>query len=185
MMSDNQNPSTFERYNLISIGLHWLMFILISAAFSIALILDDLPKSIKPFWTNIHFVLGVLVFIFLLIRLSWRLFIGVPELPESVHSHTKKASQIIHFALYLLMALIPVVGVLTAFYRGRGIDFGFYSIPSPFELNRNVASFYKEFHELAAWVLVVLVLAHAATAFFHHFILKDGILLRMIPNKKS
>lgn len=183
-MSGKVHFADVERYNLISILLHWLMFFMISIAFGLALILDDLPKAIKPFWVNIHFVIGVLVLLLLLVRVIWRFVNGTPPLPSDMHAHTKRATQIVHALLYGLMALIPIVGILTAFYRGRGIDFGFWVLLSPFETDRTIARFFKEIHEIAAWVLFLLAGGHAVLALFHHYIRKDAILLRMLPAKK-
>ena len=183
-MSEEMKTVHVERYNLISIFLHWLMFLMISIAFGVAFILDELPKTIKPFWVNIHFVIGSLVLLLLLVRLVWRLWIGTPPLPSDMHAHTKYASQIVHALLYGLMALIPIMGIMTAIYRGRGIDFGFFALSSPFETDRTVARFYKEIHEFTAWALFLLAGGHAILALFHHYVRKDGILLRMMSAKK-
>ena len=184
-MSSAAHSAQVERYNIASIVLHWLMFFMIVAAFLLALLLDEIPKSIKPFWVNVHFVLGSGVFALLLLRLGWRLIAGTPALPADIHAHTKRATHVVHGLLYVLMALIPVVGVLTAFYRGRGIDFGLFAIASPFETDRATGGFFKEIHEVAAWTLFVFAGGHAALALFHHYVRKDGILLRMMPAKKE
>jgi len=183
-MSEEMKTVHVERYNLISIFLHWFMFLIISFAFGVAFILDDLPKTIKPFWVNIHFVIGSLVLLLLLVRLVWRLWMGTPPLPSDMNAHTKYASQIVHALLYGLMALIPIVGLVTAFYRGRGIDFGVFVVSSPLETDRTIARFFKEIHELAAWTLLILAGGHAFLALFHHYVRKDGILFRMMPAKK-
>ena len=184
-MSSDPNSIHVERYNTISIALHWLMFLLITGVFVLGVLLDDIPRPIKPFWLNVHFVIGVLVLIVLLLRLGWRLIAGTPALPADMHAHTKRATHVTHALLYVLMAVIPVVGLLTIFYRGRGIDFGVFSIASPFETNRSTGSFFKEIHEVAAWALCVLAGGHAVLALIHHYVLKDGILLRMMPAKKT
>ena len=172
-----------KRYNLVSISLHWLMFILISASFILALILDVFPKSIKPFWLNVHFVMGSLVFGLLWLRLMWRLVMPPPPLPTTLHPHMIKATHVVHSLLYLLMAVIPLMGVMTAFFRGRGIDFGFILIASPFEADRATGKVFKEIHEILSWCLAILTFGHAGMALLHHHVLKDGLLLRMMPVK--
>ena len=184
-MTNYADQPHLEHYNFVSIALHWLMFVIISFAFALAHLLDVFPKDIKPFWVNLHFVAGVLVMALLVLRVMWRVLAGVPDLPATLHPHTRKATHVVHGLLYVLMGLIPVVGLLTAFYRGRGIDFGFYSLPSPFETDRATGRFFKEIHEFLSWSLFVLAGGHAALALFHHHILKDGILLRMLPQKKG
>jgi cytochrome b561 len=36
-------------------------------------------------------------------------------------------------------------------------------------------------HSVLAWVLLVLIALHVAAAFFHHLVLKDGVMQRMVP----
>ncbi|MCY1314607.1 hypothetical protein D9M70_652750 [compost metagenome] len=40
-------------------------------------------------------------------------------------------------------------------------------------------------HELLFWVLVVLVLAHAAAALYHHLFQGDATLTRMLPGRRK
>ena len=41
-----------------------------------------------------------------------------------------------------------------------------------------------EWHELAANLLLGLALIHSAAALAHHYILKDGVLARMAPQRR-
>ena len=59
------------------------------------------------------------------------------------------------------------------------IVFGDTVIPAPFAVGGGRA--WKEAHELIAYALVALVAAHAAAALWHHLVLKDHTLRRMLP----
>ena len=47
-------------------------------------------------------------------------------------------------------AIITKIGIPTLLWRGRGLDFGLFQIPSPFEANREVAHQFGEIHEFLA-----------------------------------
>ena len=65
----------------------------------------------------------------------------------------------------------------------RGIELGLFTIVSPIEANRALGRSAKEVHELLAWALVLLAGLHAAAAFWHHLVLRDGTMRRMIPQR--
>ena len=60
--------------------------------------------------------------------------------------------------------------------------FGIFEIASPWMADRAFARSVKGVHELLANSLVILAGVHAAAALFHHWILRDRTLLRMIPH---
>jgi cytochrome b561 len=37
-------------------------------------------------------------------------------------------------------------------------------------------------HELNGWAIVILAAGHAAAALFHHYVLRDPVLSRMLPS---
>jgi cytochrome b561 len=38
-----------------------------------------------------------------------------------------------------------------------------------------------EFHEWIGWAIIILALLHALAALYHHYALKDRVLVRMLP----
>ena len=93
-----------------------------------------------------------------------------------------RAAGLGHLVLYALMLAVPLIGLAVIFLRGRGIDFGMFTIPSPLAANRPSARLAKELHELLAWGLMLLAAGHAAVAVWHHKVRRDGVLLRMMPS---
>jgi cytochrome b561 len=78
------------------------------------------------------------------------------------------------------MFVVPLIGVPTLLYRGRGIDFGLFQVLSPFVRDPQIYRPLTESHEIAAYALVLLAAGHALAAIYHHVILKDRLMLRMM-----
>ena len=79
------------------------------------------------------------------------------------------------------MVLIPIFGIVANVRHGRAFDYGFA------QLNLGVAStpgvFHpaEEVHQVLAYCLFGVAAIHAAAALYHHFVRRDGVLLRMLP----
>ncbi len=55
-------------------------------------------------------------------------------------------------------------------------------IPSPMAtVSRPTHHLIGETHDLVGWVIVVTAAGHGAAALYHHYILKDNVLRRMLP----
>jgi len=172
--------TTPDRYNALMIVIHWLMAAIVASAAISAFVIDEMPNAAtKASMTNLHFVFGSLALALVVVRVLVRLTTPVPALPADTHPHVAKAALVGHLGLYALMLGVPLIGVITAFYRGRGIDFGLFQIASPFEAHRPTSKFFKEIHELVAWGFFAAIGGHALFALWHHYILKDGLLDRI------
>ena len=73
-------------------------------------------------------------------------------------------SKIGHWVLYTLMFSVPALGALT--WYGKLDRFG-------------------SLHILVMNILMITILGHATMAIFHHYVLKDGLLARMIPFRRA
>ena len=124
------------------------------------------------------------VVVLALARLGWRAGHAVPPLANSTPLATL-ALKLGHGALYLLMFLVPIIGFAPLFARGRGINFGLFQIASPIERTKDWIKPTTEIHEIAAWALIALAVGHVAAAIYHQAVLKDGVLLRMMPEKQA
>ena len=168
------------RYNRLAILFHWVMAALIFYAAASIMIADDLPRgAFREFIKTTHNSVGAVVLLLLVLRLAWRLVSTVPPMPEGMTTQQQRLARLAHLGLYGLMALVPVLGLTTHFLRGRGLEFGFFSIESPLAANRTLSRGIKEVHELAAYALLALVAFHVAAALWHQFIKRDGLMARM------
>ncbi len=167
------------RYSAVSRALHWLIAALIAAAFVLGLTVDDFPKPYVPSVVNFHSLLGLAIIVLTLVRLGWRLTHQPPDLPAATSALIRRASHLAHMLLYLLILLVPMIGIPTLLYRGRGIDFGVFQIPPMLARTPEIFHPLTDVHGYAAYALVALALGHVAAGLYHQFILKDDLLSRM------
>lgn len=152
-------------YSLTQIGLHWSVAVLI--VFQLIFgeemggaweAVEDGAVPVMSNWVWAHIIVGIAVLALVMWRIALRLSRGVPEVPHSDNALMMKAAEWGHLALYGVMILIPVSG-LVAWY--------------------GVVEAAAEVHEITKPLLILLVLGHVAAALYHQFWLKDGLLQRM------
>lgn len=172
-----------QKYAGLSIFFHWLIAILIIAAFGLGLYMTDLrisPTKLKLYsW---HKWLGVTILGLVALRLIVKLFKGTPVYPNSMKNWEKQVAKLTHLALYFLMFAVPISGYFYTYAAGFPINyFGLIELPALIAPNPEIKNTLKELHEILANSMLILVLLHFAAALKHYFIDKDGILQRMLP----
>ena len=178
-----------NRYTRTAISLHWLIALLIFAAFPLGIYMHDLPLS--PFKLQLysyHKWIGVTVFLLMVFRLYWRMTHRPPALPESMPRWERIAAESVHYLLYALLFLIPLSGWLMSSAKGfQTVWLGVLPLPDLLSKNKELGDLLKETHEVLNFLMLSLVLAHVGAALKHHFIERDSILSRMLPmlRKKS
>lgn len=171
------------RYGLAAIAFHWLMFVLVVCVGILGLLHDSWPKRTQQFWINIHALLGLLLWLTLLARCGWRLRHEPPAATPNVGPLARRLAGFIHFALYALLFIIPIIGMVTFIYHGRVFNFGLFQINFGVASNRAVFHPTEEWHGYLAYALFGLAGAHALIALWHQFVLRDGLLARMWPRQ--
>lgn len=171
------------RYTHTAITLHWLVALLIFAAFPLGVYMHDLPLSpYKLRLYSYHKWIGVTVFVLALIRLSWRATHRPPALPENMPNWEKFAAHATHYALYVLIFIIPLSGWLMSSAKGfQTVWFGVLPMPDLVGKDKALGDLLHEVHEVLNFLLLGLVAGHTGAAIKHHFIERDDILTRMLP----
>lgn len=171
------------RHTATTIALHWGAAVVLISAFTLGLLLDDWPRDAgKSTVMMIHYSLGTIVMAAALIRLLRRLL--VPQPPATGDGLLDRAGAAMHWVLYATMVALPLAGMLDRWARGRPLTiFGNITVPAPFPIPGG--DLWIEAHELLAWTLVGLVGVHALAALFHHFVLRDSVLGRMVPGLRA
>lgn len=177
--------SAAKRYDAVAATLHWVMAAAIIGLLVMGFVMTNLqPGSPSQFRLyQLHKSVGAVVFVLALVRLVRRLGHRPPALPESMTGVERLAVHAGHWGLYALMFGLPLAGwavVSTSPYNIPTVLFGLVGLPH-LPLPRELNGAAKAAHLAGAWVLIVLVLGHAGAALRHHFILRDDVLLRMIP----
>jgi cytochrome b561 len=179
-----QLRNSANRYGAVPRSLHWITVILVLIVWAVGTFEDVLPKGeARAMGLAIHITAGLAILVVLAVRMVWRV-VDPPPPPEPTMFGTwgDRASRLAHYTLYALLVVVPVIGIAVQFARGEPLPlFGFAEIASPWTADRASARSMKEVHEVLANALVILAALHAAAALFHHWVLHDRTLARMLP----
>lgn len=176
-----RRTSRAERYGPGAITFHWVMVLLVVIVGVLGLLHDSWPRTTQAFWINIHAMVGLTVWVLAMARLGWRLKHRPPELPTDVGELSRRVSYPTHLLLYALIFIIPPIGIVTFIYHGRIFDFGLFQLNFHVHSNRKIFHPTEDMHGYLAYVLFGLIGLHMLAALWHHFIRRDGVLLRMWP----
>ena len=168
-------------YDRRGIALHWLTAALVILLWTMGQTIDWFPRGTgRSFYRSLHIALGAVLAVTLVLRLQWRLS-GGGQLPPAGSGWLRVVSTGTHHALYLLLLAAVLVGLLNTWVRGDTL-FGLWQIPSPAPDNRALRHTVGEWHEWAANALIFVAAVHAGAALWHHHVLRDGVLQRMLPS---
>ena len=175
--------SGIARYSKLSIGLHWFMLLLLIGVYACIDLSDIFPKGSveREGLKSWHFMLGLSVLVFVVIRLIVRLLSPVPQIHPYPPRWQKFLAKFLHVALYILMICMPFAGWLILSAAGKPIPFFGLQLPALIGENKDLAKLIKEFHETLGTVGYFLIGLHAVAALFHHYALRDNTLRRMLP----
>lgn len=181
-MSTNETP-----YTRVAIVLHWLIAVLIFCTFPLGLYMSDLPLSparVKLF--SYHKWIGITILALAILRLGWRSFHRPPPLPATMPRWQQVASHALHYLFYLFLLVVPLSGWLMSSAKGfQTVWLGILPLPDLVSKDKALGELLTEVHESLNWMLLVLVCVHVAAALKHHFIDRDGLLLRMALRKRT
>lgn len=173
-----------DRYTKPAMLLHWLTALLIVAAFSLGLVMVDIPgfTPSKLKYYSWHKWLGVTVFALAVLRVLWRKANRPPPPPAGMPQWQVKAADAMHVLLYVLIFAVPLSGYLyTTAAKVPVVYLGLFQIPALFEGNAELKALFKPVHYWLTMSLAALVAVHVLAALKHHFIDRDGVLKRMLP----
>jgi len=168
------------RHDSVTIALHWTTAILVVLLWLIGQTIDFAPEgALRVDYRSIHIVLGLALGVVVLARLVWRTT-RADVLAPIDHGVLLLIARVTHWALYALLVLAVALGIATAWIGGESI-FNLFSIPSFDPRDRATVRMIHGWHALAANAILIVAGLHAAAALFHHFILRDTTLRRMLP----
>ncbi|MGD9671642.1 MAG: cytochrome b [Hyphomicrobiaceae bacterium] len=128
-----------------------------------------------------HKLIGMIILLVVILRLGYRLVYGAPPEEPTLEPWHRFASAINHWGLYVLLILVPVLGWLGVSYYPALDIFGVIKLPGLVAANQKTAEIVFEYHELAAFLLIILAGVHLAAVLYHYLLRKDNVLARMIP----
>lgn len=161
--------------------LHWLMAVLICLMFfALVGFQPDMSDADRITMLVGHSSIGTVITVLLLLRIGKR-FVFKQQVPE--HNLAKMqafAAKWGHYALYLLMVLVPVTGYMTANFHQLPVQ-AFGSLSLNGNADADVFTTLRLVHSIGVKLLMSLVILHIAAALIHKLVLKDNVLSSMRP----
>lgn len=159
------NPAGYSR---LQISLHWIVMVLLILQF----VLHD---AISDAWSQFlkgneiafsplvasHVIIGFAILLLVLWRLFLRMRRGVPALPENESPLQQFIAKAVHVLLYVVLLLLPVSGAAAWFGEVK------------------IAA---EGHEIMKALLLLLVGLHVLGALVNQYVLKNGLIGRMMKS---
>ena len=167
-----------ERFDQISITLHWLTALLIIVLFASAWSREAVyhDTRLASALMTAHRTTGVVTWLIGWVRLVWRYnFAYLPPFPGSMPKLQQWIAKANEYGLYALLLAQPISGLGNVPFRGRSFTLFIWEMPAFFEANPAVRSVFVEAHEFGK-ALLTLIGLHAGAALFHRLVLRDGIL---------
>lgn len=169
-----------DRYGNVARALHWIMAILILFNLFLGFAHDALPRDWKVM--PVHKSIGLTVLALAVARILWRFTRGAPALPAGMPAWEKGAAHATHFAFYAFMLVLPLTGWIMTSAGDRPLSWFFLFDVPKFAVAKGdaIVGISGEAHEILGFAWAALLVLHGLAAMRHHFILKDGVLRRMI-----
>jgi cytochrome b561 len=171
-----------ERFTALQRLLHWLMAVCIVAMLfiGVGMVSTVMPKYLTL--VSIHKPLGIAILALALIRLAVRLRSGAPPLPADLPSPMKLGAQLSHYALYLLMIGMPLIGwAMLSSAAYPVVLFEGVHLPWILPQSDSLHALLWDAHFYLAFAFFALILLHFAAALFHALIRRDGVFASMAP----
>jgi cytochrome b561 len=174
--------TNLQRFTPLQRLLHWLMALCILGMLfiGVGMVSTIAPKYLQLI--TIHKTLGIAILVLAVIRLVVRLRYGAPALPADLPEPMKLAAHLSHYAFYVLMIGMPLLGwAMLSAAAYPVVLFGNVWLPSILPLSDSLHTLLWNAHFYLAFAFFALILLHVAAALFHALIRHDGVFETMGP----
>lgn len=171
------------RYGTVAQAFHWITAILVLAAFIYGPGGSEqrVYAAARDFDRQLHETLGISVLVLVALRLLWRM---VDVRPERQHMPRlmRIAATLAHAALYILLFAVPLTAISGAWLEGHPLTLlAGIEIAPLFSGSHDTGALIATIHTWLADTIMWIAGLHALAAIYHHLIVRDGVLVSMLP----
>lgn len=171
------------QYSKRMVIIHWLTLALLIAAWFLGDELDEARHEAGATLVGyvMHALVGGTVLLLTILRLYFRSKDGTP--PAMGDTLIDKVAKGVHHGLYALLIVLSASGIMIVVKSsvGKALLAGDATLlPKKFS-----GVFAHDIHEWLVTTLIVLVVLHVLGAIMHQFIIKDGLMERMLLRRKD
>jgi len=201
-LSENAAAGETLTYSAPARFLHWSVAALVIAALPLGFIIADRYETNVPdgpgkaqfeatteLLSSSHKLIGLIILALMVLRLGYRLINGAPRPEPTLAGWEKGLSHAVHWALYLLLIVVPIGGYLGISYGDYLTIFGV-KIPGLIALHDGdnhdkISEMIFKYHGIGATVIMWLAGFHIVAALYHRLVKKDAVVARMAPGRQT
>ncbi|NQZ29986.1 MAG: cytochrome b/b6 domain-containing protein [Oceanospirillaceae bacterium] len=174
-----------KNYHPLLVTLHWLLAVMILVGLVMGGSVLSATANSNPdkiFFLKMHMSAGLVILIFMLIRLGVRFATKSPPPADIGNNLLNKLGAITHYLLYLIVILMSASGLAIAASAGLfEIVFGTSSAILPVNFDEFPP---RAAHGIISKILMLLIAGHIGAFLYHQYIRKDKLLSRMWFGKR-
>ena len=171
---ETEPQDVVQRYSNVTVAFHWITvaLVLFQAYLGFRFGLSE-PGPARDDVFIWHKTMGVIILLLTLARLFYRWRNPPPPFPPELPTWERIAAVWNHRLFYILLIAMPIVGLVAVSGYANGPTtplLGGIEIPVIPGVSRETGDVAGEMHEIAAFLLVALILMHAGAALKHQFV---------------
>ncbi|MBN8994132.1 MAG: cytochrome b/b6 domain-containing protein [Rhizobiales bacterium] len=176
------------RYGAVAQLFHWTTVVLVITAYLLG---EGGPQSRvyapeRAFTLSAHETLGVLVLLLTVLRLAWR---AMDRTPDNIPMPRLMliASRAVHGLLYVLLLALPLTAIFGAWFQGHPVTLfgGVLPIGPLTAVDGAFGNSLADVHGTLGNAILWVAGLHAAAALLHHFVMRDRVLMTMLPGRSA
>lgn len=178
-------------YGTLTKALHWLVVALFAFQFAAANIMLRMEENSAVLgigqagYYNWHKSIGLVALFVAIARLAARRSGQLPDWAPTLRGWERTFIHRAEQVLYTAMFVMPVSGFLYVMAGGYGVNlFGVWEMANPVGLWPSMANVAKWVHIGGAYALGAALVGHIGLVLWHTLVLRDGMLLRMLPSRR-
>lgn len=165
--------------------LHWVTLLALCAGVSLVWVRDAVDgRALRSWLLEGHAHVGLLVLGLWAARIALRVKVGKLPAGDNPSIALRVAAGLTHAGLYVLLFALPLLGWASSNANGKTVDLFGLSLPALVAPDEDIGDELLAWHVRAAWALLALGALHAAAALWHHFVLRDSLLMSMLPRRR-
>ncbi len=160
-------------FGLVSRYAHWIIAVLILALIPMGMFMSILPPNSpdRAGFVAAHQTMGLLVLIFVALRMAWLLRSPPPGFPGDLKPWERRLAHAVHLTLYGLILAFPLTGLFETMCRGEVVQFFGQTIPAVCRQSQTWASGLAILHDdVLPLVFYGIIFAHLGAVLKHHFV---------------
>lgn len=179
-------------YGALTKTFHWLIVVLFAWQYVSGDIMTGMQRGQlvaglnQNDYYNWHKSIGLVALAIAILRLLNRYIGTLPPWAPTLTGGEKKFIHRAEQVLYLAMFVMPISGYIYVMAGGFGVQlFGEWKLTNPIGKSETIAFWGKWVHIVSGYVLAAAVLGHLFVVLRHQFVVKDGLIRRMLPGGKD